>query len=69
MADRPNVLFYFVDNLGFGELGCYGGGVLRGADTARIEPINRRCAGPRPGSWHLMILRNTDVDLEVPPWK
>ena len=37
MSKRPNVLFYFVDNLGYGELGCYGGGVLRGADTARID--------------------------------
>jgi arylsulfatase len=37
MSKHPNVLFYFVDNLGFGELGCYGGGVLRGADTARID--------------------------------
>src|SRR5207253_2201958 len=25
------------DNLGYGELGCYGGGVLRGADTRRID--------------------------------
>ncbi|MCP4963168.1 MAG: sulfatase-like hydrolase/transferase [Actinomycetia bacterium] len=38
MNDRtPNVLFYFVDNLGYGELGCYGGGELRGAATARID--------------------------------
>ena len=34
---QPNILFYFVDNLGYGELGCYGGGVLRGADTCRID--------------------------------
>ncbi len=37
MADRPNILYFFIDNLGYGELGCYGGGVLRGADTARID--------------------------------
>ena len=30
-------MFFFVDNLGYGELGCYGGGQLRGADTARID--------------------------------
>ena len=35
--DKPNIIFFFVDNLGFGELGCYGGGILRGADTARID--------------------------------
>ena len=27
--ERPNVLFFHVDNLGYGELGCYGGGILR----------------------------------------
>ena len=37
MADGSNVLFFHVDNLGYGELGCYGGGVLRGADTRRID--------------------------------
>ena len=37
MADQPNILYFFIDNLGYGELGCYGGGVLRGADTARID--------------------------------
>jgi len=34
---RPNVLYFQVDNLGIGELGCYGGGILRGADTQRID--------------------------------
>ena len=34
---RPNVIYYQVDNLGFGELGCYGGGILRGAPTQRID--------------------------------
>ncbi len=38
---RPNVVFFHVDNLGFGELGCYGGGVLRGADTRRIDEFAR----------------------------
>ncbi|MDT5167194.1 MAG: hypothetical protein QOD02_509 [Mycobacterium sp.] len=33
----PNVVFFHVDNLGFGELGCYGGGILRGAHTKRID--------------------------------
>ena len=38
MSDgTPNILFFHVDNLGMGELGCYGGGKLRGADTRRID--------------------------------
>ena len=28
-----------VDNLGYGELGCYGGGILRGAPTPRIDKL------------------------------
>ena len=36
-GSRPNILFFHVDNLGLGELGCYGGGILRGADTRRID--------------------------------
>jgi len=34
---KPNLIYFFVDNLGFGELGCYGGGILRGTDTRRID--------------------------------
>jgi arylsulfatase A-like enzyme len=36
-SEGPNILFFHVDNLGMGELGCYGGGILRGADTKRID--------------------------------
>ena len=36
-SKKPNILFFHVDNLGMGELGCYGGGILRGADTRRID--------------------------------
>ena len=28
---RPNIIYFHIDNLGYGELGCYGGGILRGA--------------------------------------
>lgn len=31
-ADRkPNIVFILMDNLGYGELGVYGGGITRGA--------------------------------------
>ncbi len=35
----PNIVFVFSDNLGFGELGVYGGGQLRGAPTPRIDAL------------------------------
>lgn len=28
-----------MDNLGYGELGAYGGGILRGAPTPRIDKL------------------------------
>lgn len=33
----PNIIYFLVDNLGYGEIGCYGGGILRGAETRRID--------------------------------
>jgi len=35
----PNIVFVLADNLGWGELGCYGGGALRGAPTPRIDAL------------------------------
>jgi hypothetical protein len=33
---KPNIVFMLADNLGYGELWRYGGGILRGAPTPRI---------------------------------
>ena len=38
-STKPNIVFFFWDNLGWGEVGCYGGGVLRGAPTPRIDQL------------------------------
>jgi arylsulfatase len=37
--NKPNVVVMMVDNLGWGELGCYGGGVLRGVETPRLDKL------------------------------
>jgi len=37
--EKPNILMILVDNLGYGELGVYGGGALRGAPTPRIDEL------------------------------
>ena len=40
MSDKqPNIVFFYWDNFGWGELGCYGGGILRGAPTPRIDGL------------------------------
>ena len=38
-SDPPNIVLVLADNLGWGELGCYGGGALRGAPTPRIDAL------------------------------
>lgn len=38
-ATKPNVVLVLMDNFGYGEIGVYGGGVLRGAATPRIDSI------------------------------
>jgi arylsulfatase len=36
---RPNILFILADNLGYGELGAYGGGETRGVPTTRLDRL------------------------------
>jgi arylsulfatase len=38
-ANKQNVVVMMVDNLGWGELGVYGGGELRGAPTPRLDKL------------------------------
>ena len=38
---KPNVVFILADNVGYGDLGCYGGGELRGAPTPRLDQMAR----------------------------
>src|SRR6188474_505394 len=36
---KPNIVFILADNVGYGDIGAYGGGELRGAPTPRIDQL------------------------------
>lgn len=38
-STKPNIVLILMDNFGWGELGVYGGGLLRGAATPRIDKL------------------------------
>jgi Sulfatase len=38
-SDTPNVVFILADNVGYGDLGSYGCGELRGAPTPRLDAL------------------------------
>jgi len=54
---KPNIVVMLMDNLGYGELGTYGGGILRGAATPNID----RLAGEG------MRLLNFNVEAQCTP--
>ncbi len=56
-ARRPNVVLMLSDNLGYGELGSYGGGAIRGAPTPRLDRLAAK--GLR--------LTNFNVEVECTP--
>jgi arylsulfatase A-like enzyme len=35
--DRPNVVIMLADNIGYGDIGAYGAGEIRGMPTPRID--------------------------------
>ncbi|OWT54496.1 arylsulfatase [Candidimonas nitroreducens] len=56
-AKTPNIVLIVADNLGWGELGCYGGGALRGAATPNIDKL----AGEG------LLLHNFNVESDCVP--
>ena len=38
-SGKPNIIYFLVDNLGLGEIGCYDGGLTRGAATPNIDRL------------------------------
>src|SRR5262245_47494747 len=67
---KPNILFMLVDNLGYGELGVYGGGATRGAPTPRIDRLASEGFAPHQhehgGAVHAQPLEHPDRTLRDP---
>ena len=42
LGRRPNILVILFDDVGWGDFGCYGGGVAVGAPTPNIDKLARR---------------------------
>ena len=42
---KPNIVLMLTDNVGYGELGVYGGGILRGALLHASTNLRRRACG------------------------
>jgi len=47
---RPNVVVIMTDDIGWGDLGCYGGGVTRGAPTPNLDRL--AAEGARFTCWY-----------------
>ena len=60
-ARRPNIIVFMSDDVGWGDLGCYGGGENRGAPDA--EP---RSAGGR-GTAVPVVLRPAELHARAGP--
>lgn len=56
-AEKPNVVLVLMDNFGYGEIGVYGGGAMRGAPTPNIDSIAAQG----------MRLTNFNVEAECTP--
>ncbi len=55
--NQPNIVFMLVDNFGYGDLGSYGGGVIRGVPTPRLDRLAQEG----------MRLTNFNVEAECTP--
>jgi arylsulfatase len=56
-AEPPNIVLVFLDNFGWGEPGFNGGGIIRGAETPRMDQI----------ATEGLCLKNFNVEVQCTP--
>jgi arylsulfatase len=56
-ANKPNILFFHVDNVSVGDFGCYGGAYPIGAKTPNVDRFAREC----------LLLTNYNVEAQCTP--
>ena len=71
-ASKPNFVSILMDNLGYGEVGAYGGGVTRGTPTSRIDqlanegmPMTNFNVEVRQRSEAMLSTKKTDRRLQI----
>src|SRR5215475_5574940 len=71
-APKPNIVFILMDNLGYGEVGCYGGGIVRGAPTPAREGfpvfVADRLEAVKWKNWKI-VFYDDERDWFTPPAK
>ena len=61
-ADRPNIVFLFADDLGYGDLGCYGHPYAKTPALDRLAQEGTLPAFKVGGSWRV---RRADLDAWI----
>ena len=57
MTDKPNILFFHLDNVSLGDFGCYGGAYPLGAETPNVDRFADEC----------LVMTNYNVEAQCVP--
>jgi len=57
MSNKPNILFFHVDNISQGDFGCYGGAFALGAQTPNVDKFADES----------LLLTNYNVEAQCTP--
>jgi len=62
-SQKPNVVFILADNVGYGDLGSYGGRELRGAPTCPATTSRRSARGSEVGATTRAVAKSAKISL------